>query len=118
LALVVWIPRTQEIVTYGNPTMWVAAAVAAGTVWRWPAAFVLLKASLLPFALIGATRRAWWVTVGVLVLVSLPFGGMWLDYAKVVTGMQTPSWMYSLSDIPLVGIGLIAWAARARRRDR
>ena len=43
IALCVAAPRTLALTIYGNPTMWVAMAVAAGTVWRWPAAFAILR---------------------------------------------------------------------------
>ena len=118
IALVLWIPRSQEILTYGNPTMWAAAAVAAGTIWRWPAALVLFKLTLIPFALMGINRRSWWIAVGVLIAISLPFGAMWLDYAAVVSGLQTPLWQYSIVDIPLVSIGVIAWMAADRSRPQ
>jgi hypothetical protein len=69
----------------GNPTIWLAAAVALGTVWGWPAVAVALKPTLLPFALIGAKRRSWWLVAGLGVLVSIPFWGMWLDWFHAVT---------------------------------
>ncbi len=55
------------LVATGNPAMWIAAAVAVGTRWGWPAAFVLLKPSVAPFALIGIRSRGWWVAAGVIV---------------------------------------------------
>jgi hypothetical protein len=32
--------------------------------WGWPALAVALKPTLLPFALIGARRRSWWLVAG------------------------------------------------------
>jgi hypothetical protein len=40
----------------GNPTIWLAAAVALGTLWHPVYVFVLIKPTLLPFALLGAVR--------------------------------------------------------------
>jgi hypothetical protein len=110
LALMVAWPRTQEIVVFGNPSMWAAAAVAAGTVWAWPAVLAAVKPTLAPFALIGLRRRSGWIALGVLVVVSLPFGAMWLDYAKVLTDLRGVGWIYSAWDAPILLIGVVAWA--------
>ncbi len=108
-ALVAW-PRTWEIVAFGNPTMWIAAFAALGTVWDWPSIGVLLKPSLAPFALIGANRRSWWIALAVAVAIGIPFAGMWIDYAKAVLNADQ-GWMYSLRDVPLVAIPVVAWIA-------
>jgi len=118
-ACVAW-PRTYEIVIDGNPSMWIAGFAAAGTILAWPYVGIFLKPSLAPLALFGVRHRSWWVAFGVAVLVSLPFGAMWLDYAKAI-GNADQGWMYSLRDVPIVLIPVIAHAgsrARARAVDR
>ena len=47
---------------------------------RRPAVFALLKPSLAPFALFGASRRSWWIALAVLVAFSVPFGALWADW--------------------------------------
>ena len=54
-------PRTWAMLVYGNPSMWAFAALVAGLVWTWPAAWALLKPTRGPFVLLGIHRRAWWI---------------------------------------------------------
>jgi hypothetical protein len=78
----------------GNPAMWAFAFLAAGLVLRWPAPFGALKLTLGPFALYGLWRRAWWVGAAGAVLLALPFGGMWLDFATALGNAQPSPPMY------------------------
>jgi hypothetical protein len=112
-ALAAW-PRSFEIILFGNPSMWIAAFAALGTVWGWPAVAVLLKPSLAPFALIGVTRRTWWVALCVALAVSLPFATMWFDYVRAVLNAGQ-GWTYSLRDAAIVMIPVVAWLGRTRR---
>jgi len=116
LACIAW-PHTISQILYGNTNMWVAAAVAAGVVWAWPSVLVLLKPSLLPFALVGINHRSWWLALGVLVLVSIPFGGLWPDY---VTAMRNSDLgpFHALWTIPFFVAPLIAWVGRTRADRR
>lgn len=98
-----------------NPNTWVAAAVALGTVYGWPAAFVLLKPSFLPLALFGIRDRRWWIVAGALAVLSLPLPAMTLEYPRVVLDAQGGGIGYSLPDLPFVLIPVIAWAARSSR---
>ena len=89
---------------------------ALGTVWRPAFALVLLKPSLGPFALLGARSRGWWVLLAAFILVSLALLPMWIDYLHVLLngrGSVAVVW-YSIRDVPLVCVPLVAWAARAR----
>ncbi len=115
IAWCVWWWRSVQIVVLGNPSMWVAAAVAAGTVVRWPLALVILKPTLLPVAAMGYDRRTFWLALGVIALVSLPFGRQWVDYAHAALDSSV-QWSYSLNDVPIVLIGLVAWLASKRRQ--
>lgn len=113
-------PSTFEMYAYGNPAMWVAAFVALGTVWGWPAVLVALKPSLAPFMFIGIHRRSWWLGFGLLGLASLAFLPMWFDYAKVVLNARGSlvSPLYSLGNVPVLLIPLIARLDSRRRANR
>jgi hypothetical protein len=114
MAFVLLLPRTAPVLVLGNPSMWVIAAAFAGVAWGWPAVMVLLKLTLSPVALIGIRRRSWWVALGVLVLVSLPFGAMWLDYATVLLNADNSRGVdYTLGEWPLMLAPLAAWLGRA-----
>ena len=120
LAAILVYPRTWEIVLYGNPSLWVFAALAAGLAWRWPAVFVVLKLTLAPFAIIGIRRRGWWLAAGVLVLAGLPFGALWLDWlTATINGRLGPGFGldYVLGEWPIAIMLLIAGLARWRRES-
>ena len=108
IALLFLWPRTPALILYGNPGMWVVAAVAAGLLWRWPAAFVLLKPSLAPFALIGIRSRLWWVIVAAIAVVSIPLLPQWLDYFTVLRNSHVHP-AYSALDLPFVLAPIVAW---------
>ena len=127
LALAVASPITSLKVVHGNPVMWIVAAIALGTVVAWPAALVLLKPSLGPFAAIGIRRRSWWLALAALIVLSVPFGRLWLDYVRVVLDSRNPAGaLYSLDEVPFALMPVIAWLGSSRtapdlpwrRRDR
>ena len=113
LALILADPRTIEIVMYGNPAIWVSAAVAGALLWSWPGALVLLKPSLAPFALIGIRSRGWWLTLAVGVALSVPLAGLYFQFARALLD-SNGSWSYSVPDVPSVALPLVAWLARTR----
>jgi hypothetical protein len=110
------VPSTLEGWAVGNPGIWIAAAVAAGTRWGWPGVLVLLKPSLFPFAVVGIRTRGWWIAAGLLALVSLAFLPLWVDYATVLLNARGPrvSLLYSMAAVPMLLIPIIAWAGRCR----
>jgi len=108
--LVIW-PRNLSDLLYGNTNMWVVAAVAGGVVWGWPAVLVTLKPSLAPFALVGITHRAWWIAFGVLALASVPVLDLWGDYFTAI-GYSNAEWYWSLEDVPVMSLPLVAWLGR------
>lgn len=114
IALCIAAPRTLSLAIYGNPTMWVAMTVAAGTVWRWPAALAVLKPSLAFFAVIGIRDRRSWIVGAVLILVSLAMLPDWREYVTATANLRGQNLTYSLYDSAFVLIGLIAWAGRTR----
>jgi hypothetical protein len=109
-------PWSAVVIAAGNPVIWIVMFVAFGT--RWPAAYALafMKPSLFPFALLGIRERAWWITLGVLVSLSLALAPMWLDYLNVLVNTRGPmaSVWYSAREVPLIAIPVIAWWARTR----
>jgi hypothetical protein len=111
------VPTSWWRIEAGKPLLWMVAALALGTRYGWPAVAVLLKPSLFPFAIVGIRSRSWWLALGVGVLLSLPFAGMWMDYARVLMNArgQQASLLYSLGDVPLMLIPLLAWLGRTAR---
>jgi hypothetical protein len=107
-----WLPAMLRIVS-GNPVIWAMAALAMGTIYAWPSALVVLKPSLGPFALFGIRHRSWWIALGALVALSIPFTTLWLDWIAAIrhSGLGLT---YSVNEVPLMLIPLIAWLARDR----
>jgi hypothetical protein len=117
LALILWWPRTNQDLLTGNPAIWVTAAAALGTVWSWSSVLVLIKPTLAPAALFGIGRRSWWVGLLGLIAASLLFLPMWVDYARTLAfARHSHGWLYSVSEFPMVLVGVAAWAASGRRR--
>lgn len=109
------LPNTREPYLWGNPLMWFVATETWGLFLGWPAALVLLKPSLGPFALIGVTTRSWWAAIALMGALSLPFAAMWLDWVAAVRNAGvTPA--YSVAQIPPMLIPLVAWIASPRTR--
>ncbi len=106
--------KSLNVYVFGNPSMWIVAAIAAGTIWRWPFVFVFAKPTFAPIALLGVRRRSWWVALAVLGGLSLLFLPVWLDWFTVVRNSDV-SLFYNLPTLPLMLAPLVAWATgRAR----
>lgn len=102
--------KSLNAYVFGNPTMWLVAGVAAGTVLGWPFALVLLKPTFAPLALLGVFHRSWWVSLLAMGIASLVFGRMWLDWIAVV-GNSDVTLTYNLPGLPVVLAPLIPWVA-------
>jgi hypothetical protein len=98
---------------FGNPGMWIVAAVAAGTVWSWPFVFVFLKPTFAPIALLGVTHRSWWIALVALGLVSLLFWPVWFDWITIVRNSEI-TFSYNFPTLPLMIAPLIPWFADKR----
>jgi len=96
----------------GNPVVWVVLFVALATRWPVFAPFAAVKFTLLPFAFVGVGSRAWLLGLALLALLSLPFGAMWIDYFMALGNATSegPPILYSLRQIPLVAVPLLAAA--------
>jgi hypothetical protein len=109
-------PATIGTLVNGNPVIWATAALALGTLYAWPAVFAAIKVSIAPFALFGCWHRSWWVAAGAGLLISLAFLPMWPDYVRVLLNSSHPrGLLYSIAEVPLVMLPLIAWLTRDRQ---
>jgi hypothetical protein len=108
LALCVFWPPFVARIIAGNPVMWAMAAVALGFLVRWAFLGVLIKPSLFPFALLGMRDRRWWIGLVVLVLVSIPFGSLWIDWVRSVVNATGGGLLYSMQDVPILLLPVIA----------
>jgi hypothetical protein len=110
-----WWPDTSYVIVWGNPALWVAAALALGATRPFFAPFAMLKMTLAPAALINVRRREWWAGFGVLVAVSLAFLPMWPEYVTAIANLRVNAPLaYSLGQVPLVAIPWLAWLGRTR----
>jgi hypothetical protein len=99
----------------GTSSLFVMVGVGLGLRYSWPAAFVMLKPSFLPLSLIGSWRRSWWLAVLAIAVASLPFLADTLRYPEVILNMRNPRGsLYSLDDLPLILLPIIAWLGRTR----
>jgi hypothetical protein len=113
LALILAWPRTIGQLVVGGSDLWVSMAVGLGVLYAWPFALVVMKPSFLPLALLGARTRAWWVASAALVLVALPFGRHWFDYATAIRNSGLPL-TYSLYQLPITLAPIVIWLGRTR----
>jgi hypothetical protein len=117
MALLLFAPRSQAMIIWGNTGMWVAAFVALGLRFSWASPLVLFKPSFVPFALIGIRRRSWWVGFLLLSAASLAMLPLWFDYVTAMrnnVGDWPPGFLYSVPDYLLVSVPVVGWAARRR----
>jgi hypothetical protein len=107
-------PMSPAQLMVGGTSMWVAALVVLGLTIGWPAALILLKPTMLPFALLGAWDPRWWVVAVALIVVTLL--GPWQDYLMVgANGADAAGGvLYSLKTFPLAAVPLFAWLGRTR----
>jgi hypothetical protein len=97
----------------GNPMIWALAAMFAGCATVGPSVLVLLKPSLAPFAVLGIWRRRWWLWAAGFAFACLPFGLMWVDWARSLLGSDG-TLAYSYREIGVFLVPLVAWAGRQR----
>jgi len=114
IALCLAWPTTPLKFWTGNPVIWCVLAMAVATVWRGAAPFALLKPSLAPFALFGVRDRSWWLGLAAFVALSVPFGGMWLDWVTTVLNARGGGLLYSVLEAPMLALPLVAWLGRTR----
>lgn len=99
----------------GAPVIVFAALVAAALRWKWPGALILLKPSILPFALIGIRTRGWWIAAAILLVLTLPVIPLIPDWLRAIVDARGPDgWLYSVKDLPLLMVPVIAYLGRTR----
>ena len=106
--------KSLNVFVFGNPSMWIVAAIAAGTVLWWPFVLVVVKPTFAPIALLGIRHRSWWIAAIILGLASIPFWRVWLDWFAVVRNSNV-SLVYNLPTLPLMLAPLVAWLSGVRR---
>ena len=116
-ACVGWQPAQIHIIS-GNPIIWSMAAVALGTIYRWPSVFALIKPSLFPFALFGMRDRRWWYGLGLFAGLCALFLPMWGDWITAVLNSRGGGLLYSWQEAPLLLLPIIAWLGRPGGRYR
>ena len=113
IALCLAWPPTALTIVVGNPVLWMVAAFALGLRYRWPAVLVFLKPAVFPFAFWGGRSGEWWKALIGLAFVSLAFGSMWFDWL-ITLANSNGTLLYSIQQVPLFLIPLVAWLGRSR----
>lgn len=113
MALCLCWPRSTGSLLAGNSDIWAMTAVAAGAVWGWPAVMLLAKPTFAPLGLVAVKHRSTWVAAFFALLFVLATIPLWVEWSKVISnaGLQ---WWYSLLNLPLVALPLIAYLGRDR----
>jgi hypothetical protein len=102
LALILVYPRTWIAITYGNPSLWAFAAIAAGLAWSWPMAFVLLKPTLAPIAFLGIWQPGFWRGIALAVALSVLLLPLWIEFASALLNARNGYGLdYLLGEVPI-----------------
>lgn len=108
------LPASWETIAAGNPSLWAVAAMALATIRPSLAAFVMLKPTLAPFAIIGSRQRSWWFAIAGLAVISLAMFPLWREWVTVASNYRASP--LPVKDIPLMLIPLVAWVGPNRPR--
>lgn len=100
----------------GNPSIWVAGAVALATHRGWAAPLVLLKPTWAPLAFIGIRDPRWWWTLAMGIGVALLFTPMWSDWLTVIRNAQSGFGYSVMADIPVIAVPVLAWLGATAAR--
>jgi hypothetical protein len=112
-------PNTIALVLNGNPVLWVGAAIALGTWFRWPSVLAALKPSVGFVALIWARNRRWRIAAAAGLGVAALFAPLWPDYISAIEHARTPLGpFYSLGDLVFVLIPIVARLGRIDTRPK
>ncbi len=113
LAFVLFWPRTQGSILFGNTDLWSTAFVAGGLLWGWPGPFGFIKPAFGPLGFAGVPRRSWWVGAAVLAAISLALWSYWPQYVVAATHWDLPL-TRSIANVPLPLLPFVAWLGRTR----
>lgn len=111
LAILLAWPRGLSNIIYGNSDIWIQAAVAGGLLVGWPALLILMKPSVIPFAVVGMRHRSFWIGLLLVAAASLVALDLWRQYA-IAIGNADAEWWYSLEDTPPYFLPIVAWLGR------
>jgi hypothetical protein len=111
-------PPSIAVVWLGNPALWAVAGLSAGLLYRWPAAFVLLKPSLAPFVLVGIRDRRWWLATGVFAVLTLAMMPLTVEWVRVLLNArgEFSGIGYSIGNVPIFLLPLVAGMNRSPER--
>ncbi len=108
LAGLVSLTNVPAVIIAGNPSLWISALALLGPVSGWTGALVLLKPTFAPLAVLGVWRRSWWVAVGLLIVASVAFGPLWVDWVHAVRDIQDPASELPISQLPILLVPAVA----------
>ncbi len=117
IALCLLWPRSPGLILTGNTDLWATMFVALGVQFGWPFVLLVIKPTFAPLALLAVRARPFWIGVVVCAIAMLPFLGLWFQYIPVVRNTDVDA-TYSLLNLPLVAIPVIAWFGRTRFPER
>jgi hypothetical protein len=120
IALCLAWPSSSGLYLLGNPGIWAVLLVAVATRWEWAGPLVMIKPSLMPFALVGIRSRSWWLGAAALLAVVAATWPMWRDYIAAMFNARGASAnvLYSLWTSPMMLVPVLAWLGSTRRRDQ
>jgi hypothetical protein len=114
LALILVYPRTWVAITYGNPSLWALAAIAAGLAWSWPMAFAFIKPTLAAIALVRIRRPGFWRGLAVALALSIPLLPLWIQFASALLNARNGYGLdYLLGELP-IALALVFALRRGR----
>ena len=96
----------------GTPTIWFVMFMALATRWPWWSALILMKPTLLPFALVGVRSRNWWIAASVLFVASLAMWSLTITWIGLAYDQRGSGVLYSVLNVPFMLIPLVAAAKR------
>ena len=115
MALLLWEPVALVECISGNPLLWFMAIEFAAMAWSLPMSLGLFKPSLFPFALFGIRTRRWWLGVGLLALLSLPFLQLSFTWVRVILDTHgRGGLLYNGDELAYALIPYIAWLGSDR----
>jgi hypothetical protein len=108
-------PYSFLVYVSGTPTIWIVAFAALGTLWGAAYALVWCKPTLLPFALLGLRERRWWLLSAAVAVTGVLMLPLTLDWATTVVNSRGAGLLYSLENVPVLAIPIVAWLGRSHR---
>ena len=115
IALCLAWPRSVGSILAGNSDLWAMMGVALGLRFGWPFALLWVKPTFALFAFLRPRSLGWAAVLGL--VASVPLLASWLDYATIMANARV-GLDYSLLNLPLVMVPVIALAGRPAERVR